>query len=148
MLALPLTDATHGLIDERALSTMKPGAYLINVARGAIVDEAALLHALHAGRLAGAGLDCFAVEPLPSSSPLWRAPNVVITPHMTPRLPDRERRTTDIICENIRRYRAGQRPLLNEVTPDMVYSHPLPQPSMARRGARAIRAFLGRRLRR
>jgi phosphoglycerate dehydrogenase-like enzyme len=137
VLALPLTDATHGLIDGRALSAMKPGAHLVNVARGAIVDEAALLEVLHTGRLGGAGLDCFAVEPL-------RAPNVVITPHLTPRLRDLGRRATDIVCENIRRYRAGERPLQNEVTPDMVYSRPLPLPPIARRGARAVRALLRR----
>lgn len=143
VLALPLTDATHGLIDRQALAAMKPGAYLINIARGAIVDEAALLDALRAGRLAGAGLDCFSVEPLPKSSPLWRAPNLIVTPHFTPRLPDRDGRTVDIICENIRRYRADER-LLNEVTPDMVYSHPLPRGSSARRLGRSVRGFLRR----
>jgi phosphoglycerate dehydrogenase-like enzyme len=76
-----LTPETHHLIDARALRLMRPTACLINVARGPIVDEAALVDALAAGRIAGAALDVFEVEPVPSDSPLLRMPNVIVTPH-------------------------------------------------------------------
>jgi phosphoglycerate dehydrogenase-like enzyme len=121
VLAVPLSDATHHLIGERELAQMKPGAYLVNMARGPVVDEAALLAALRSGRLAGAGLDTFAQEPLPPESPLWDAPNVLITPHVTPQVPDRTGRSLDVIEENVRRYRAG-RPLLNQLRPEDVYT--------------------------
>jgi phosphoglycerate dehydrogenase-like enzyme len=89
--------------------------------RGPIVDEAALVRALYEGRIAGAGLDTFAVEPLPGESPLWDAPNTLITPHVTPQVPDRTGRSADIVCENIRRFAAGE-PLLNRLTRDDVYT--------------------------
>jgi D-3-phosphoglycerate dehydrogenase len=81
-LHVPLTDATRGLIDAAALARMKPGSYLLNVARGGVVDEAALAGALGSGRLAGAALDVFAAEPLGADSPLRSAPNLVLTPHL------------------------------------------------------------------
>ncbi|HEU5318303.1 MAG TPA: D-2-hydroxyacid dehydrogenase [Chloroflexota bacterium] len=121
VLAVPLSDATHHLIGERELRLMKPSACLVNMARGAVVDETALLAALREGRIAGAGLDTFEREPLPPDSPLWDAPNALITPHTTPQVPDRTGRSLDIICENVRRYRAGER-LLNLLTPTDVYS--------------------------
>lgn len=121
VLAVPLSDATHHLIDARALSLMKPTAFLVNMARGPVVDEDALLHALREGRLAGAGLDTFAQEPLPAESPLWDAPRTLITPHTTPQVPDRTGRSLDIIEENVRRYRAGQ-PLVNQLAPEDVYT--------------------------
>ncbi|MDQ3701644.1 MAG: D-2-hydroxyacid dehydrogenase [Chloroflexota bacterium] len=121
VLAVPLSDATHHLIGERELGQMKPGAFLVNMARGAVVDEVALLAALRDGRLAGAGLDTFSQEPLPAESPLWDAPNVLITPHVTPQVPDRTGRSLDIIVENVRRYRAGD-PLLNQLRPEDVYT--------------------------
>ena len=121
VLALPLSDQTHHLMDTAAFAAMKPSAFLINVARGAVVDESALLVALQGRLIAGAGLDTFEVEPLPATSPLWEAPNVLITPHCTPQLPDRTGRSLDIICENLRRFRAGE-PLLNRLMPDDVYS--------------------------
>src|SRR5262249_18283775 len=80
-LTCPLTPQTQGLISAQALSLMKPSAYLINVARGKVVDEGALIEALAAGRIAGAGLDCTVEEPLAAASPLWDIPNVLITPH-------------------------------------------------------------------
>jgi phosphoglycerate dehydrogenase-like enzyme len=121
VLAVPLSDATHHLIGARELEQLKPGAYLVNMARGAVIDEDALLAALRSGRLAGAGLDTFAQEPLPPDSPLWDAPNVLITPHTTPQVPDRTGRSLDIIEENVRRYRAGQT-MLNLLRPEDVYT--------------------------
>jgi phosphoglycerate dehydrogenase-like enzyme len=79
----PLTDATRNLVDERVLSAMKPTAHVINVARGPIVDEAALVVALESGSIAAATLDVFQTEPLPADHPLWTTPGVVITPHMS-----------------------------------------------------------------
>jgi phosphoglycerate dehydrogenase-like enzyme len=103
-----VTPATEGLIDAAALAAMKPTAYLLNVARGRLVDEAALVNALAAGRLAGAGLDAVAVEPLPDDSPLWRLPNVIITPHtsaITDRLGDH---FVDFWCDNLRCFAEGE----------------------------------------
>lgn len=121
VLALSLSDQTHHLLGARELGLMKKSAFLVNMARGHIVDEKALLQALQGGAIAGAGLDTFAVEPLPASSPLWDAPNVLITPHVTPQVPDRTSASLDIICENIGRYRAGE-PLLNALIMRDVYS--------------------------
>jgi phosphoglycerate dehydrogenase-like enzyme len=121
VLATPLSDATHHLIGARELGLMKRSAVLVNMARGGVVDEAALLAVLREGQIAGAGLDTFAVEPLPPESPLWDAPNVLITPHTTPQVPDRTGRSLEMIAENIRRYRDGER-MLNLLTPDDVYT--------------------------
>ncbi|HET7767253.1 MAG TPA: D-2-hydroxyacid dehydrogenase [Chloroflexota bacterium] len=121
VLAVPLSDATHHLIAERELRIMKRTAFLINMARGAVIDEAALLPALREGWIAGAGLDTFEREPLPPDSPLWDAPNTLITPHTTPQVPDRTGRSLEIIEANARRYRAGE-PLLNQLTPADVYT--------------------------
>ena len=117
VLTMPLTDATRGIIDAGVLAALRSGAWLINVARGALVDEAALLDALHAGRLAGAVLDVTIQEPLPADSPLWDAPNVILTPHasgVTLRFFD------DLLVENVRRYLAGEE-LLNVVDPERGY---------------------------
>lgn len=123
VLALGLSEATHHLIGARELELIGPRGYLINMARGPIVDEAALAEALKTGRIAGAGLDTFEIEPLPESSPLWDLPNVVITPHVTPAVPDRTARSLDIIVENIRRFAASE-PLLNRLTPEDIYKRP------------------------
>jgi D-3-phosphoglycerate dehydrogenase len=80
-LHVPLTDATRGLIDAAALASMRPRAHLVNTCRGGLVDEVALAAALRDGRLGGAGLDVFAIEPLPAGSPLRDAPNTILTPH-------------------------------------------------------------------
>lgn len=117
VLTLPLTDASRGMIDGRVLAAMRPSAWLINVSRGALVDEPALLEALRTGQLAGAVLDVFAEEPLPVDSPWWDAPNVIVTPHAsgaTMRFFD------DLLVENVRRYLAGE-PLLNLVDPERGY---------------------------
>lgn len=123
VLALTLSSATHHLIGARELALIGPTGYLINMARGPIVDEAALIDALHEGRIAGAGLDTVTVEPLTRDSRLWDAPRTLITPHVTPAVPDRTARSLDIICENIRRFLAGQ-PMLNMLTKDDMYIVP------------------------
>lgn len=120
-LVLPLSNATHHLIGKRELQLMKPSAYLVNLARGAVIEETALLEALREGTIAGAGLDTFATEPLPADSPLWDAPHTLITPHSTPAVPNRTDRSLDIICRNIVSYRAGE-PMINELTIKDIYT--------------------------
>ena len=124
VLCIRLSDETYHLIGERQLAMMKPTAYLINMARGPVVDEEALVRALNERKIGGAGLDTFAKEPLPPESGLWDAPNVVITPHNTPEMPDLVARSLEIICENITRYREG-RPMLNMLVPRDVYTKEL-----------------------
>jgi phosphoglycerate dehydrogenase-like enzyme len=117
VLTLPLTEASRGIIDAEVLAALRPSAWLINVARGALVDEAALLEALRGGRLAGAVLDVFGQEPLPADSPWWDTPNVIVTPHasgVTHRFFD------DLVVENVRRYLAREA-LLNQVDPERGY---------------------------
>ncbi|AQZ49946.1 D-2-hydroxyacid dehydrogenase [Martelella mediterranea] len=121
MLATQLNDETHHLFSAREFALMRPSAFIINMARGPVIDEEALTAALRSGAIAGAGLDVFDREPLPPDAPIWDAPNVLITPHMTPALPDRARRVIEILLENIRRYRAGE-PMLNQLTSRDVYS--------------------------
>jgi len=79
---VPLSESTRGIVDAGVFKAMKPSAYLVNIARGGVVDEAAMIEALKAGEIAGAGLDVFSVEPLPDDSPLWDMENVIITPHV------------------------------------------------------------------
>ena len=114
VLACPLTPQTRGLFDAGRLARMRPGAYLVNVGRGPVVDQAALADALAAGRLAGAGLDCFEAEPLPADSPLWTLDTVVITPHSAGNTRQYERRVIDLLQDNLRRLREGL-PLANQV---------------------------------
>jgi phosphoglycerate dehydrogenase-like enzyme len=114
LLCTPVTPATTGIMNAARLSKMKPGAYLINVARGPLIDEAALLDALQHRRIAGAALDVFNEEPLPANSPFWSLDNILITPHtaaVTDRLWERHYR---LIVDNMKRFLTGQR-LLNEV---------------------------------
>jgi phosphoglycerate dehydrogenase-like enzyme len=120
VLAAPLTPETEGLIDAEALAAMKPGSWLINVARGRLVDERALLRALHDGPLGGAVLDTFADEPLPPASPFYDLPNVIVTPHTSwssGRVLDR---SVELFCDNLRRYARGEE-LLNVVDPAAGY---------------------------
>lgn len=121
VLSIRLSDETHHMIDADALKTMKCTAYLINMARGAVVDEAALAEALISGEIAGAGCDTFECEPLPEESPLWGLPNMVITPHCTPEMPDLAARSLEIICENVKRFREGTT-LKNQLTIRDVYT--------------------------
>lgn len=114
VLAVPHTAQTDGLFDAARIARLKPGAVLVNVCRGSVVDEDALLAALRAGRLRGAALDVFREEPLSPQHPFWDEPRVCVTPHtasVTPRFWDRE---AELVCENVARYRAG-RPLRNVV---------------------------------
>jgi len=120
VICLPLTEETHHLVGELALRAMKPTAYLINVSRGAVVDEAALLRALTEGWIAGAGLDVFETEPLPEKSWLWQLNNVIISPHLAGETPSYNERAVDLFCENLRRYLAGD-PLHNVVDPSLGY---------------------------
>jgi phosphoglycerate dehydrogenase-like enzyme len=115
-----LTPETRGLIGEPELRAMKPSAYLINIARGALVDEQALIRALEEGWIAGAGLDVFEREPLPDDSPLWDMRNVVLTPHFAGATPHYADRVTGIFVENLRRYQRGD-PLLNVVDKQLAY---------------------------
>lgn len=107
VIAAPLTPETQGMIDASALRSMRSSAYLINIARGAIIDEAALLTALQNGWIAGAALDAFSVEPLPPDSPFWTLPNVVVTPHCTWSSPRMRERAAEVFLDNLARYRQG-----------------------------------------
>jgi phosphoglycerate dehydrogenase-like enzyme len=108
ILAAPLTDQTRGLIDARRLRLLPKGAVVVNVARGPIVVEHDLVEVLYEGHLWGAGVDVTEVEPLPDDSPLWSVPNVIITPHVGGQRASRIDDMTDLCCENLRRYRAGE----------------------------------------
>jgi phosphoglycerate dehydrogenase-like enzyme len=113
-LHLPLTAQTRGMIDTAAFARMKPGAMLINAARGGIVDEAALVAALDGGRLAGAGLDVFTAEPTPADHPLFRFPNVVLTPHIAAGSRDAFHTKMSAIFANAERFYRGET-LLNHI---------------------------------
>lgn len=126
ILAAPLNDRTRGIIDAQALARMKSGAFLINLARGPLVVESALVDALRSGRLAGAGLDVTEVEPLPPTSPLWEMAQVIITPHVGGQSARRIDDMTDFFCENLRRWLAGE-PLVNLV--DKRLGFPVPHAS-------------------
>lgn len=115
VLCVELNDDTWHLVGRERLALMKKSAFLINMGRGGLVDEAALADALRDGVIAGAGLDTFEVEPLPADSPLWGMRNVMMTPHITPQLPDREERMLSYVFENIRAYR-GDGKFVNRVT--------------------------------
>lgn len=115
ILACPLTEETRNLMDAAALAQLKPTALLVNVARGRVVDEPALIAALQAGRLAGAGLDVTAEEPLPPESPLWAMPNVLITPHTAGETHRYEDNVLDLLLENIARLQRGESRLVNEI---------------------------------
>lgn len=114
VLCAPETGATRGLMDADALARMRPDAVLVNVARGGLIDEAALADALEGGRLRGAALDVFSTEPLPAGHQLWKAPRLLITPHVSAYTHAFWEREAALIEENLRRW-VGGRPLLNVV---------------------------------
>jgi phosphoglycerate dehydrogenase-like enzyme len=114
VIAAPLTAATKGAISREVIGRMKKTAWVINIARGAIVDEDALVEALRGGRLGGAGLDAFTAEPLPKDHPLWSLDNVIVTPHSSNSSPRLRERTFALFAENLRRFKSGEA-LLNVV---------------------------------
>jgi phosphoglycerate dehydrogenase-like enzyme len=116
----PLTPASRGAVSADVIARMRPTAWLVNIARGPIVDEAALVEALRAGRIGGAALDALSVEPLPADHALWSFENVIITPHSSNSSPNVRSRTLALVRENVRRYKAGE-PLLNVVDLDAGY---------------------------
>ncbi|MCC7273665.1 MAG: D-2-hydroxyacid dehydrogenase [Alphaproteobacteria bacterium] len=115
VLTCPLTPETQGMIDAAAFAAMKPSAVLVNVARGRVVDEPAMIDALQAGRIAGAALDCAWEEPIAAASPLWAMPNVVITPHTAGETQKYEANVVDILLENLERLWRGETMLRNQV---------------------------------
>jgi phosphoglycerate dehydrogenase-like enzyme len=118
LIVLPLTADTRGLFGREMLSRMRGDAWLINLGRGAIVDEPALISALGDGSLAGAALDVFADEPLPVASPLWSLPNVIVSPHMSADFSGWEGALTGLFLDQLRRFRTGE-PLLNVVDKEL-----------------------------
>ncbi len=114
-LTCPLTPETTGLIAAAELALLKPSAHLINVSRGRVVDEAALLAALQGGKLAGAAIDVFAEEPLPPSSPFWAEPNIIVTPHSAGETRAYETNVVDLLVENLARLQRGETELKNGV---------------------------------
>ena len=123
LISCPLWAESRHLINRDTLAQMKPTAYLVNIARGGIVEENALLEALQSGQIAGAGIDVCETEPLPTESPLWEAPNLILTPHFAGVSGHRLRRLTKLFCENLRHYQKGEK-LVNEVDQDKGYPVP------------------------
>jgi len=117
---LPLTKATRGIVSAAMIAAMKPTAFFVNLGRGATVDEKALVAALRAGKIRGAGLDVFEEEPLAENSPLWEMENVIITPHVGGLTPRYWERATDLFCRNLARYIAGEE-LVNVVDKEIGY---------------------------
>ena len=114
VIATPLTPETTGLIGTEELKAMKPTGYIINIGRGGIIDEEALIQALDEKQIAGAGLDVTAIEPLPTDSRLWDFENVILTPHVSGGMEDYMKRATDLFCKNLERYLNNKR-LLNVI---------------------------------
>ena len=117
---LPLTDHTRKFIGEREFAAMKPGAYLVNIGRGKVIDERAMAAALTAGKIGGAGLNVFEHEPLEASSPLWDMENVILTPHISGANRGYMDKACELFAENLKRF-AANRPLLNLVDPVLGY---------------------------
>ncbi|MEM7348351.1 MAG: NAD(P)-dependent oxidoreductase, partial [Chloroflexota bacterium] len=119
-LHVPLNDNTRHLIDAEAFTLMRNDAILINTARGGVVDEAAMLTALQTDQIAGAYVDVFEEEPLPKDSPLWDAPNLIISPHIADSIAGWERHFADFFAQNLERWLSGE-PLLNVVDVERGY---------------------------
>jgi phosphoglycerate dehydrogenase-like enzyme len=120
VVTLPLTAETRQVMAAEELAAMKPSACLVNVSRGEVVDHAALIAALRERKIAGAALDVFPEEPLPADNPLWKLPNVIITPHISGFSPHYDERAVELFSENLRRYLAGL-PLYNQIDPGRGY---------------------------
>ncbi len=120
VLSVPLTPDTEKMFGEAELRAMRQGAYLVNIARGRVVDEAALIRALREGWIAGAGLDVTEQEPLPADSPLYSMPNVILTPHISGNSIHYDERLAALFADNLRRFRSGE-PLLNRYDPSRGY---------------------------
>jgi phosphoglycerate dehydrogenase-like enzyme len=120
VVTLPLTDETRGLVGRETIERLRDGAIFVNVGRGAVVDEEALVDALRSGKLAGAALDVFAKEPLPESSPLWQLENVIISPHTAALSWHENERIIELFAENLRRYLRGDE-LLSRVRTTAFY---------------------------
>lgn len=123
ILGVPLNHSTEHLIDERALRAMRPGSLLVNVARGQVVDEKALISALESGHLAGAAIDVTEVEPLPVDSPLWSMDNVIITPHVGAQSAHRVDDSTKLFCVNLKRWQKSKSPW-NQVDKNLGFPRP------------------------
>ena len=123
LIACPATAETQDLIGPEQIALLKPSAILVNIARGGIVDEPALIECLTEGRIAGAGLDVTRIEPLPADDPLWDTPRLVLTPHIAGWSTDRSRSVAEFFCENLRRYKSGES-LKNLV--DQTRGYPVP----------------------
>lgn len=120
VVTVPLTIETRGMLGAKQLASAKPGALLIDVSRGGVVDQEALVQALQKRQLGGAALDVFPIEPLPADSPLWQMPNVIISPHIAGLSPSYEKRAFELFKENLRRYIAGEE-LLNKINLERGY---------------------------
>ncbi len=120
VLSVPHTPQTEKMIGKAELDLLKPGAFLINIARGAVVDEPALIQALRSGHLSGAALDVFDQEPLPETSPFWDMENVLVNSHSASTSDRENERLTDLFCDNLRRFVNGQ-PLRNVLRPELYY---------------------------
>ena len=120
VITLPLTAETRGLFHRARIERMKPGAILVNVGRGAVVDEAALVDALRSGHLRGAALDVYATEPLPPDSPLWELDNVILSPHTAAQSVRENERVVELFADNLRRYLAGEEPR-SRIRTDLFY---------------------------
>ena len=120
VITLPLTDETRNLVDREAIDALRDGAILVNVGRGGVLDEEALVDAIRSGKLRGAALDVFAEEPLPESSPLWSLDNVIVSPHTATLSIHENARIVELFAENLRRYLAGEE-LVNRIRTDLFY---------------------------
>ncbi len=120
VLAAPHTSETEGVLGAEEFKLLPAGAVLINIGRGALVDEAAMIEALRSGHLGGAALDVFAAEPLPPDSPLWAMPNVLVSPHSASTSDRENGRLTELFCDNLRRFLAGE-PLRNVLDLERLY---------------------------
>ncbi len=120
VLAAPHTRETERVLEQKEFKLLPRGAFLINIGRGALVDETAMIHALRDGDLGGAALDVFATEPLPEDSPLWTTPNVLVSPHSASTSDRENGRLTELFCDNLRRFLAGE-PMRNVLDIDRLY---------------------------